>query len=63
MDLKDVFQMIREVFRTIVLLPFYPLAIGIAFFFGWVMSAASKIPEDLDEQVKLANKKANWDYE
>ena len=63
MDLKDDFQMIREVFRTIVLLPFYPLAIGIAFFFGWVMSVASKIPEDLDEQVKLANKKVNWNDE
>ena len=45
------------------LLPLFPLAIGIAFFFGWVMSVASKIPEDLDEQVKLANKKVNWNDE
>lgn len=55
--------MIKEVLRTIVLLPLFPLAIGIALFFGWVMSVASKIPEDLDEQVKLANKKVNWNDE
>lgn len=63
MDVKDDFKMIREGLRTIVLLPLYLLAIGIALFFGWVMSVASKIPEDLDEQVKLANKKVNWNDE
>ena len=63
MEAKEILCSAKEVLRHVVLLPFYPIAIGLVFFFGWVMSVASKIPEDLDEQVKLANKKANWDYE
>ena len=56
MEAKEILCSAKEALRHVVLLPFYPIAIGIAFFFGWVISVGSKIPEDLDEQVRLANK-------
>ncbi len=49
-SLKLTGEITKEVLRYLLLLPFMPLAIGMIFFFAWVMSIASKIPEDLDEQ-------------
>lgn len=56
MVIKDSIRALKEVFRMIIIIPFIPIALGITFFFGWVLSIGNKIPEDLDEQGKLANK-------
>ena len=53
----EYFAIAAELLRFVIIIPFVPLAIGIVFFFAWCIGMASDIPEDLDEQVRLANKK------
>ena len=43
-------ETITDVIWYIMLLPFIPIVIGIAFFFGWIIKWKNTIPEDLDEQ-------------
>ncbi len=49
--------MVAEMLRFLVIIPLVPLALGLTLFFAWCLGKAAEIPEDLDEQVRLANKR------
>ena len=48
--------MVAEILRFAIIIPFVPLVIGLVFLFAWCLGKAAEIPEDLDEQVRLANR-------
>ena len=58
--IRQLFAIAIELLRFVIIIPFVPLAIGLVFFFGWCIGKASEIPEDLDEQVRMANKTNLW---
>lgn len=54
--IREIFAISVGLLRLILIIPLVPMAIGIVLFFAWCIEQISKIPEDLDEQVRLANK-------
>ncbi len=56
-DIRASLKMVAEILRFAVIIPLAPLAIGLVFLFAWGLGKAAEIPEDLDEQVRLANRK------
>ena len=46
-----------EILKFLIIIPLVPFAIGLALLFAWCLGKAAEIPEDLDEQVRLANRK------
>ena len=55
--IREFFAIAAGLLRFVIIIPLAPIAIGMVFFFGWCLGKASEIPEDLDEQVRLANKR------
>ena len=55
-DIRASLKMVAEILRFVVIIPLVPFAIGLALLFAWCLGKASEIPEDLDEQVRLANR-------
>ncbi len=45
----------KFILTTMLTLVFLPLIIPMMCYFAWVLKIHSEIPEDLDEQVRLAN--------
>ena len=45
----------KAVLITLICLPFYPLVLLMALFFGWVLQENNNIPEDLEDQKKDAD--------
>ncbi len=41
----------RDIIRIVLIIPFIPIVLGIALFFGWVIGKAREIPEDLNDQL------------
>ena len=55
--MKDILKVVAEILKFAIIIPLVPLGIGLALIFAWGLGKASEIPEDLDEQVRLANKR------
>ena len=56
MAIKDYIRKIGSIIEFISIIPFIPILLGMLLFFGWVFSILSMIPEDLEEQVRCANR-------
>ena len=56
-EIKGILKVVAEILRFVIIMPLVPFAIGLVFLFAWCLGKASEIPEDLDEQVRLANRK------
>ena len=56
MAIKEYVRKMGAIIEFVIMIPFMPIAIGLALYFGWVLSVHSKIPEDLEEQVQCANR-------
>lgn len=55
MAIKEYFKMMKEMFRYLILIPFIPFLYVLMRVLGKSFEANSNIPEDLDEQERMAN--------
>ena len=57
MVMKEYFKIMKEMFRYLILIPFIPFLYMLMRILGKSFEAKSNIPEDLEEQEKMANEK------
>lgn len=50
MAIKNVYKVVKEVLRFVLLIPLAPILFGLVFFFSWVIGKINSIPENLDKQ-------------
>ena len=55
--MKEYFKIMKEMFRYLILIPFIPFLYMLMRILGKSFEAKSNIPEDLEEQEKMANEK------
>ena len=57
MAIKNYFDVIKTIGRYLLLIPFIPIVLIMMFVFSKVFEVNSKIPEDLENQTRMANSK------
>ena len=55
-EIRGILDVVEKTLRFAIIIPLVPLAIGLVLIFAWCLGKAAELPEDLDEQVRLANK-------